>query len=183
MMPMERSIANATGVETRNCPDWRRGEPHRFGAAPRTSNSLPGGHSEREPPDPIPNSEVKTLCADGSVPFRHARVGHRQASNRKALRSSDLRAFFHSVRAAPPGLQACSARRTVSVLRGTRRRRMTGISVKLQLKEARRGLAQGRRGLYARGCARGCAKACARGANNRRNWGLLLISMRERTLL
>src|SRR6266481_8905249 len=136
---------------------------------------LPDGISEREPPDPIPNSEVKTLCADGSVPFRHARVGHRQASNRRALRSSDLRAFFHSVRAALPGLQACSARGTVSVLRGTRRRRMTGISVKLQLKEARRGLAQGRRGLYARGCARG--------SNNRRNWGLLLISMRERTLL
>jgi hypothetical protein len=44
---------------------------------------LPGGHSEREPPDPIPNSEVKTLCADGSVPFGHARVGHCQASNRK----------------------------------------------------------------------------------------------------
>src|SRR5437016_14637252 len=93
MMPMERSIANATGVETRNCPDWRRGEPHRFGAAPRTSDSLPGGHSEREPPDPIPNSEVKTLCADGSVLFGHARVGHRQASNRKPLRSRDLRGF------------------------------------------------------------------------------------------
>jgi hypothetical protein len=28
---------------------------------------LPGGYSEREPPDPIPNSEVKTPCADGSV--------------------------------------------------------------------------------------------------------------------
>jgi hypothetical protein len=28
---------------------------------------LPGGNSEREPPDPIPNSEVKTFCADGSV--------------------------------------------------------------------------------------------------------------------
>ena len=28
---------------------------------------LPGGHSEREPPDPIPNSEVKPLSADGSV--------------------------------------------------------------------------------------------------------------------
>src|SRR6201985_810179 len=46
-------------------------------------NSLPGGHSEREPPDPIPNSEVKTLCADGSVPFRHARVGYCQAPNRR----------------------------------------------------------------------------------------------------
>jgi hypothetical protein len=28
---------------------------------------LPDGISEREPPDPIPNSEVKTFCADGSV--------------------------------------------------------------------------------------------------------------------
>src|ERR1700748_464509 len=46
-------------------------------------NSLPGGHSEREPPDPIPNSEVKTLCADGSVPFGHARVGHCQAPKGK----------------------------------------------------------------------------------------------------
>jgi len=36
-------------------------------------------NSEREPPDPIPNSEVKTPCADGSVVFGHARVGHRQA--------------------------------------------------------------------------------------------------------
>ncbi len=30
---------------------------------------LPGGWSEREPPDPIPNSEVKLLSADGSVGF------------------------------------------------------------------------------------------------------------------
>ena len=29
--------------------------------------SLPGGHSEREPPDPIPNSEVKAFSADDSV--------------------------------------------------------------------------------------------------------------------
>ena len=28
---------------------------------------LPGGHSRREPPDPIPNSEVKPLYADDSV--------------------------------------------------------------------------------------------------------------------
>ena len=28
---------------------------------------FPGGYSEREPPDPIPNSEVKTLRADDSV--------------------------------------------------------------------------------------------------------------------
>ena len=39
---------------------------------------LPGGHSGREPPDPIPNSEVKTSSADGSVGSPHVRVGHRQ---------------------------------------------------------------------------------------------------------
>src|SRR6185312_5661090 len=44
----------------------------------------PGGNSEREPPDPIPNSEVKTLCADGSVAASHARVGHCQAPHAKA---------------------------------------------------------------------------------------------------
>lgn len=49
----------------------------------QVSNSLPGGHSEREPPDPIPNSEVKTLCANGSVPIGHVRVGHCQALKRK----------------------------------------------------------------------------------------------------
>ena len=42
------------------------------------ANSFPGGHSGREPPDPIPNSEVKTLCADGSVAVGHVRVGHCQ---------------------------------------------------------------------------------------------------------
>src|SRR5579863_6099422 len=62
----------------------------------RLSKSLPGGHSEREPPDPIPNSEVKTPCADGSVPFRHARVGHCQASNTKAPTSRDVGGLFSS---------------------------------------------------------------------------------------
>ena len=33
-----------------------------------------------EPPDPIPNSEVKRSIADGSVGLPHVRVGHRQAS-------------------------------------------------------------------------------------------------------
>jgi hypothetical protein len=41
--------------------------------------SLPGGYSEWEPPDPIPNSEVKLLSADDSVGFPHVKVGHRQA--------------------------------------------------------------------------------------------------------
>jgi hypothetical protein len=58
--------ANATGVEAKNF------------------TGLPGGNSEREPPDPIPNSEVKTFCADGSVAGCHARVGHCQASHAKS---------------------------------------------------------------------------------------------------
>ncbi len=40
---------------------------------------LPGDHRVLEPPDPIPNSEVKRQIADGSVGFPHVRVGHRQA--------------------------------------------------------------------------------------------------------
>ena len=32
-----------------------------------TLHPLPGDHSGVEPPDPIPNSEVKRTCADGSV--------------------------------------------------------------------------------------------------------------------
>ncbi len=40
-------------------------------------------HSKLEPPDPIPNSEVKRLSADGSVGLPHVRVGHRQASKYK----------------------------------------------------------------------------------------------------
>ena len=39
-----------------------------------------------EPPDPIPNSEVKRHIADGSVGFPHVRVGHRQALNSKPHR-------------------------------------------------------------------------------------------------
>ena len=42
-----------------------------------------GDHSELEPPDPIPNSEVKRFSADGSVGSPHVRVGHRQAFNTK----------------------------------------------------------------------------------------------------
>ena len=44
-----------------------------------------GDHRELEPPDPLPNSEVKRLIADGSVGLPHVRVGHRQALNNKAL--------------------------------------------------------------------------------------------------
>ena len=40
-----------------------------------------GDNSIVEPPDPIPNSEVKRKRADGSVGSPHVRVGHRQAPN------------------------------------------------------------------------------------------------------
>ncbi len=46
----------------------------------RFYTSLPDDHSELEPPDPIPNSVVKRLSADGSVGSPHVRVGHCQAS-------------------------------------------------------------------------------------------------------
>ena len=50
------------------------------------AHSLLGDHSGLEPPDPIPNSEVKRISADGSVGSPHVRVGHRQAFiRRKAL--------------------------------------------------------------------------------------------------
>src|SRR5690554_4884246 len=39
----------------------------------------PGDHRDVEPPDPIPNSAVKRVIADGSVGSPHVRVGHRQA--------------------------------------------------------------------------------------------------------
>ena len=54
----------------------------------RLFSGLPGGHSEWEPPDPIPNSEVKPLSADGSAGSPRARVGHRQALNKKAPSNS-----------------------------------------------------------------------------------------------
>jgi hypothetical protein len=37
------------------------------GPGPAKPNSLPGGISKWEPPDPISNSEVKLLSADDSV--------------------------------------------------------------------------------------------------------------------
>ena len=45
--------------------------------------SLPGDHRAMEPPDPIPNSEVKRCIADGSVGFPHVRVGHCQAPKKE----------------------------------------------------------------------------------------------------
>lgn len=45
----------------------------------RSTPVPPDDHSERVPPDPMPNSAVKPLSADGSVGPPHARVGHCQA--------------------------------------------------------------------------------------------------------
>ena len=39
---------------------------------------MPDGNSDTVPPDPIPNSEVKRISADGSVGLPHVRVGHCQ---------------------------------------------------------------------------------------------------------
>ena len=65
---------------------------------------LPGGHSEREPPDPIPNSEVKTLSADDSLGSPHVKVGHCRASIANPV---DLgrRGFFS------PALEGCQVER------------------------------------------------------------------------
>ena len=57
-------------------------------------NSLPDDHSECEPPDPIPNSEVKPLSADGSVGLPHVRVGHRQASKSKRAIPHGVALFY-----------------------------------------------------------------------------------------
>ena len=46
----------------------------------KKSTVLLGGNSKWEPPDTIPNSVVKPLCADDCVRSPHAKVGHRQAS-------------------------------------------------------------------------------------------------------
>ncbi len=40
---------------------------------------LLGNHSVLDPPDPIPNSEVKWISADDSVGSPHVKVGHCQA--------------------------------------------------------------------------------------------------------
>ena len=39
---------------------------------------FPGDHSCLAPPESIPNSEVKRMCADDSVGSPHVKVGHRQ---------------------------------------------------------------------------------------------------------
>ena len=49
-----------------------------FNVIKPNSNRFPGDHSRLEPPDPIPNSEVKRMYADDSVGSPHVKVGHRQ---------------------------------------------------------------------------------------------------------
>ena len=70
-------------------PDQVRDVLNRFAL----QNSLPGGISKWEPPDPIPNSEVKLLSADDSVGFPHVKVGHCQAFNKETPGPCD-RVFF-----------------------------------------------------------------------------------------
>ena len=46
---------------------------------PRNGKSLSDEHSKLEPPDPISNSEVKRVNANGSAGSPCVRVGNRQA--------------------------------------------------------------------------------------------------------
>ena len=59
----------------------------------RTATELLDDHRALEPPDPIPNSEVKRCIADGSVGSPHVRVGHRQALYRKTPIWKQYRGF------------------------------------------------------------------------------------------
>ena len=51
-------------------------------------------HRAVEPPESIPNSEVKRSIADGSVGLPHVRVGHRQALILKARLDSQSGFFL-----------------------------------------------------------------------------------------
>ena len=67
-----------------------------FGLLCRTSviyAGLPGDNRALEPPDSIPNSEVKRCIADGSVGLPHVRVGHRQASKKENPEYESARGF------------------------------------------------------------------------------------------
>ncbi len=57
------------------------------------ANQFPGDNSEWEPPDSIPNSEVKPLSANDSVGSPHVKVGHRQDFNLETL-ANFLQGFF-----------------------------------------------------------------------------------------
>ena len=77
---------------------------------PRPRARLPGGHSGRAPPGPIPNPEVKPPSADDSAAACRAKVGNRQAPH-PGPRHTPW-AFF--VPASPQTAAQCS----VSVIRG-----------------------------------------------------------------
>ena len=49
-----------------------------LGISTITISILLGDHSALDPPDSIPNSEVKRSSVDGSVGLPHVRVEHRQ---------------------------------------------------------------------------------------------------------
>ena len=51
-----------------------------------------------DPPDSMPNSEVKHNSADGSVGFPHVRVGHRQALNLFSLLKSEDKSSTLSIK-------------------------------------------------------------------------------------
>ena len=53
-----------------------------------------GDHSVADPPDPMPNSEVKRSSADGSVGLPHVRVGHRQALISTCLDETSQHSFL-----------------------------------------------------------------------------------------
>ena len=50
---------------------------------PQNPDSLFGIHRDMVPPDPISNSEVKRVIADGSVGLPHVRVGQCQTPHLK----------------------------------------------------------------------------------------------------
>ena len=57
------------------------------------ANSLLGDISVCDPPDSIPNSEVKASCADDSMGSPHVKVGHRQAFKFKRPQPKRVGAF------------------------------------------------------------------------------------------
>ena len=67
-----------------------------------------------EPPDPIPNSEVKRCIADGSVGFPHVRVGHRQALTPKPQISNDLGFFYAQPKAQATAQSKATAQATLT---------------------------------------------------------------------
>ena len=63
------------------------------GATP-SHTGFPRNHRDIEPPDPIPNSVVKSVIADDSVGLPHVKVGHCQVLIREPRNSVTVRGFF-----------------------------------------------------------------------------------------